>query len=69
LYLCSYEKYVWDSNLEKSFRSELIAKLLVFNQLLIDIDFGDRGCVNNILNNFTCLLRGVADPFFMLPEG
>jgi exonuclease III len=57
-------KFKWDSSLRNQFRSEIIAKLPVFNSIVHDIDSSNRLSINNAICKFTDTIRSVADPLF-----
>jgi hypothetical protein len=59
-----FVRYKWNDNHVNTFRNSLIAKLPEFNRLTCAIENGNRLSINDALNNFTSLIRNVADPLF-----
>lgn len=68
-YSPSYEtfsdvKYKWDNTLREQFRSGLITKLPVLNDIVENIDYTSRMSINSVLDRFTTTIRDIADPLF-----
>ena len=57
-------KYKWHADCKTTFRSGLIAQLPVLNDLTRDIDVSERSSINTLVNDFTNIIRNVADPLF-----
>jgi len=56
--------YEWNDTLKEAFRSNLISKLTSFNQVIHRVNIGNKDSVNDCVNEFTDILRSVADPLF-----
>ena len=57
-------RYRWDDSRKREFRSGLIGKLPIFNNLVCSLDTSSRECINSVLNDFTRSIIDVADPLF-----
>ena len=67
--LPSYEtftdvKYKWDSSRRDEFRSRIISKLPIFNDIVISIDNSNQLSINSIIDKFTATIRSEADELF-----
>ena len=60
----SHVRYNCNSDYVNTFRTSLIAKLPDFNRITGNIDSTSRSSINDALNSFTFIIRGVADPLF-----
>jgi len=60
----SHVRYNWKSDYVNTFRTSLIAKLPDFNRITGNIDSTSRSSINDALNSFTFIIRGVADSLF-----
>lgn len=58
-------KVLWNGDFKQQFRSGIIGKLTELNNLVNNIDINNRDSINTVLNNFTSVIRNVADPLFM----
>lgn len=56
--------YKWNPIHKDLFRARLITKLPDLNNLVENINISDRSCINNVINDFTDIIRNVADPLF-----
>ena len=57
-------KIRWDSSYISNFRAGLIGKLPAFNLLTNDINISSKGSINNVITDFTNIVRSVTDPQF-----
>lgn len=57
-------KYTWSDDCKTTFRSGLIAQLPVLNDLTRDIELNNRSTIDTLVNDFTTIIRKVADPLF-----
>ena len=57
-------RYKWNSDCKNDFRSSIISKLPIFNSLTNSINNSDRTSINNLITDFTSIIRDVADPIF-----
>jgi len=67
--LPSYEtftdvKYKWDSSRRDEFRSRIISKLPIFNDIVRSIDNSNQLSINSIIDKFTATIRSEADELF-----
>ena len=57
-------RYKWNPNYKNKFRSNILSKLPSLNNLTNIINSSDRTSINELITDFTSIIRDVADPIF-----